>query len=113
MSWWQKRTPVPIVRDPARRLMERCCDGDADAFRELYTLLAPVVLTYLAERGCRRESAEQVLEATFLELLRNRNVYVRGADPRPWLIAVAERHTNAVVAPAVVSSGARPRAVSA
>jgi len=94
MTWWRKRSQR--TSDPVCTLMERYCAGEAEAFRELYALLAPIVLADLAGRGCDGESAERTLEAAFLTLHRDRCLYVLGADPRPWLLAIARRHEAAL-----------------
>ena len=72
-------------------LMRKYCDGDASAFRELYALLAPRLLGYLAKMARDRALAEDLLQQTFLKLHRARAAYVRGADPVPWLYAIAHR----------------------
>jgi RNA polymerase sigma-70 factor, ECF subfamily len=73
------------------RLMERYCDGDADAFRALYAVVAPRLLGYLLHMARDRAIAEDLLQQTFLKVHRARAAYVRGADPVPWLFAIAHR----------------------
>jgi RNA polymerase sigma-70 factor (ECF subfamily) len=75
----------------AAELMTRYCDGDADAFRELYREVAPRLLAYLTGMTRSRAVAEDVLQVTFLKVHRARGAYVRGADPVPWLYAIAHR----------------------
>lgn len=71
--------------------MERYCNGEAEAFRRLYAVIAPRLLSYLL-RMCRdRALAEDLLQQTFLKVHRARAVYVRGADPIPWMYAIAHR----------------------
>src|SRR5215813_10642354 len=72
-------------------LMQRYCDGDASAFRELYALVAPRLLGYLLKMARERALAEDLLQQTFLKVHRARGAYVRGADPVPWLYAIAHR----------------------
>lgn len=72
-------------------LMARYCDGDARAFRELYALVAPRLVAYLVRMTRDRASAEDLVQQTFLKVHRARNAYVRGADPVPWLFAIARR----------------------
>jgi len=110
MSWWRKQTRR--TEDPACALMERYCGGDPDAFRALYALLAPLVLAHLAERGCQGTSAERTLEAAFLTLHQSRSAYVLGADPRPWILAIA-RHESARVKQEALRPSSQPQAVSA
>ncbi len=78
------------MADP-RELMLRYCDGDAQAFRELYALVAPRLLGYLAKMTRDRAVADDLLQQTFLKLHRARAAYVRGADPVPWLYSIAHR----------------------
>jgi len=78
------------MADP-RELMLRYCDGDAQAFRELYALVAPRLLGYLAKMTHDRAVAEDLLQHTFLKLHRARTAYIRGADPVPWLYSIAHR----------------------
>ena len=71
--------------------MARYCDGEASAFRELYALVAPRLLGYLMKMARQRAVAEDLLQQTFLKVHRARAAYVRGADPLPWIYAIAHR----------------------
>ena len=75
----------------AKDLMARYCDGDASAFRELYALVAPRLLGYLVKMARQRAVAEDLLQQTFMKVHRARDVYVRGADPIPWIYSIAHR----------------------
>jgi RNA polymerase sigma-70 factor (ECF subfamily) len=75
----------------ARDLMQRYCDGEAGAFRELYALVAPRLLGYLLKMARERALADDLLQQTFLKVHRARGSYVRGADPLPWIYAIAHR----------------------
>jgi RNA polymerase sigma-70 factor, ECF subfamily len=75
----------------AKDLMQRYCDGDAGAFRELYALVAPRLLGYLLKMARERALAEDLLQQTFLKVHRARGAYVRGADPLPWIYSIAHR----------------------
>src|ERR1700759_5478851 len=72
-------------------LMQRYCDGDAGAFRALYALVAPRLLGYLLKMTGERALADDLLQQTFLKVHRARGSYVRGADPLPWIYAIAHR----------------------
>jgi RNA polymerase sigma-70 factor (ECF subfamily) len=72
-------------------LMQRYVDGDAAAFRALYALLAPKLLGYLAKMTRDRAIADDLLQQTFLKVHRARGAWVRGADPTPWIYAIAHR----------------------
>jgi RNA polymerase sigma-70 factor (ECF subfamily) len=75
----------------AKELMQRYCDGDAGAFRELYALVAPRLLGYLLKMARDRALADDLLQQTFLKVHRARASYVRGADPLPWIYSIAHR----------------------
>ena len=72
-------------------LMERYVEGDAAAFRELYAAVAPKLLGYLARMTRDRATADDLLQQTFLKVHRARAAYVLGADPTPWIYAIAHR----------------------
>jgi RNA polymerase sigma-70 factor (ECF subfamily) len=73
------------------QLMQRYVDGDARAFRALYALLAPKLLGYLAKMTRDRAVADDLLQQTFLKVHRARAAWVPGADPTPWIYAIAHR----------------------
>lgn len=74
-----------------RQLMARYCDGEAAAFRELYAIVAPRLHGYLLRMARERSLADDLLQQTFLKVHRSRAAYIRGADPLPWLYAIAHR----------------------
>jgi RNA polymerase sigma-70 factor (ECF subfamily) len=78
------------MADP-RQLMQQYQAGDAQAFRELYALVAPRLLGYLAKLTKSRAVADDLLQQTFLKIHRARAAYVTGADPVPWFYAIAHR----------------------
>jgi RNA polymerase sigma-70 factor (ECF subfamily) len=71
--------------------MERYCDGDGDAASELYRLTSGRVLAYLIRLAGNRSTAEDILQQTFLKVHRARSAYNRGANPIPWIFAIAHR----------------------
>lgn len=71
--------------------MARYVDGDASAFRELYAVVAPKLYGYLVKMARSRAVADDLLQQTFLKVHRARSAYVRGADPIPWIYAIAHR----------------------
>ena len=75
----------------AKDLMQRYCDGEAGAFRELYALVAPRLLGYLLKMARERALADDLLQQTFMKVHRARAAYVRGADPLPWIYSIAHR----------------------
>jgi RNA polymerase sigma-70 factor, ECF subfamily len=72
-------------------LMARYVGGDARAFRELHARVAPRLVAYLARMCGERALAEDLAQQTFLKVHRARSAYVRGADPVPWMFAIAHR----------------------
>lgn len=74
-------------------LMQRYCDGDEAAFRDLYAVVAPKVMGYLTRLagGSDRAAVEDLLQQTFLKLHNARAQYVRGAAPLPWIYTIAHR----------------------
>lgn len=81
---------MAVPADP-KELMARYCDGDASAFRELYAEVAPRLYGYLVKMARQRPLADDLLQQTFLKVHRARAAYVRGADPIPWIYAIAHR----------------------
>jgi len=78
------------MADP-RELMQRYQAGDAEAFRELYALVAPKLLGYLSKLTKSRASADDLLQQTFLKIHRARAAYMLGADPLPGFYSIAHR----------------------
>ena len=83
--------PLAVEMADPRDLMQRYQEGDAAAFRELYALVAPRLLGYLVKMARDRSLADDLLQLTFLKVHRARAAYVRGADPVPWMYAIAHR----------------------
>jgi RNA polymerase sigma-70 factor (ECF subfamily) len=71
--------------------MQRYCAGDASAFRALHQEVAPRLLGYLIRLARDRTVAEDLLQQTFWKVHRARAAYVTGADPLPWIYAIAHR----------------------
>ena len=78
------------MADP-KDLMSKYCDGEARAFRELYALIAPRLFGYLVKMARDRSLADDLLQLTFMKVHRSRAAYIRGADPLPWVFAIAHR----------------------
>ena len=75
----------------AIELMQRYCEGDQKAFRELYGQVAPKIVTYLTTLARDQAVVEDLLQQTFLKLHNARASYVRGANPLPWIYTIAHR----------------------
>ncbi len=76
--------------DP-KDLMARYCDGDAAAFRDLYAAISPRLYGYLVKLCRHRALASDLLQHSFMKVHRARAAYIRGADPLPWIYAIAHR----------------------
>jgi hypothetical protein len=74
----------------AAALMTRYCDGEAAAFLPLYEMMAPNLFGRLLDRTGDPTRDESLLHKTFIELHDRRSAYVRGADPLPWAMTIAE-----------------------
>jgi RNA polymerase sigma-70 factor (ECF subfamily) len=75
----------------ASEVMARYCRGEAAAFGRLYQMMAPRVLAYLVGLLGDRAAAEDVLQQAFLKVHQARATYVLGANPIPWIYAIAHR----------------------
>ena len=89
LDW--ERAPKEVCPVSSAELMQRYCEGNNSAFRELYAATAPRLLGYLRSLAGDDATAEEILQQTFLKLHGARSVYVRGMDPVPWLYAIAHR----------------------
>ena len=70
--------------------MARVVARDSSAFTELFDEHAPVVLGMLVKMLRRRETAEEVLQETFLQAWNHAGKFdARRASPRGWLILMA------------------------
>ncbi|WP_343073348.1 RNA polymerase sigma factor [Pyxidicoccus fallax] len=84
------RAPAAGVSDEV--LMERFCQGDSGAFDALFQRYARPVHGYLTRLTGSASSAEDLVQLTFLSLVRARGRFLAGSRFKPWLYAIA---TNA------------------
>jgi RNA polymerase sigma-70 factor (ECF subfamily) len=85
--------PVPAPDPtPDEQLMARFCAGEEHAFELLYQRHAPAIHAYLRRMIGDRVLAEDLLQTTFLSVVRGRGRYQPQTNLRAWLFAVA---TNA------------------
>ncbi len=70
-------------------LMERFCSGDTTAFDTLFVRLSPQVKGFLTHMVRSRALAEDLLQTTFLSVVRSRDRYQAGAQVAPWVFAIA------------------------
>jgi len=74
-----------------QELMQAYRDGDSVAFTEFYARVAPRIRAYLRSLIRDSTTADDLLQQTFAKLHAARHGYVQGADPVPWLYAIARR----------------------
>jgi RNA polymerase sigma-70 factor (ECF subfamily) len=71
------------------RLMERFCDGDSRALEALFERHAGSVHGFLRRMVRDEALAEDLLQQTFLSVVRSADRYERGARVMPWLLTIA------------------------
>ena len=69
--------------------MEQFCRGDENAFEILYARYASVVLAFLTRMVRDVALAEDLLQVTFLSVVRARGRYQPGTAVRAWVFAIA------------------------
>lgn len=70
-------------------LMERFCDGDNTAFEALFARHAGRVQGFLGRMVRDEPLAEDLLQTTFLSVIRARGRFERGTRFAPWLLTIA------------------------
>ena len=63
--------------------------GSMDAFHAIYGRLAPVVRRYLCHLACGPETADDLLQETFLQIHRSRAAYNPAYAVKPWVFGLA------------------------
>lgn len=71
------------------RAMSRYAEGDDAAFSEVFSALAPRLLTFLRRLCGSPELAQDLLQETFLRMHRARGSFVPGSAVVPWAYAIA------------------------
>ena len=69
--------------------MEQFCRGDENAFEILYARYAPQVQGFLVRMVRDAALAEDLLQVTFLSVVRARGRYQPGTTVRSWVFAIA------------------------
>jgi RNA polymerase sigma-70 factor, ECF subfamily len=75
--------------DAVDRAMHRHAEGDAAAFAEVFTALAPRLQLFLRRLGCTRDIADDLTQETFLRMHHARGSFARGKPVAPWAYAIA------------------------
>jgi RNA polymerase sigma-70 factor (ECF subfamily) len=84
--------PASTAGESDEELMARFCQGEAAAFDALFQRYSRPVHGYLARLTGSPSAAEDLVQLTFLSLVRSRGRFQAGARVKPWLYAIA---TNA------------------
>jgi RNA polymerase sigma-70 factor (ECF subfamily) len=69
--------------------MIRYQGGSLDAFQEIYVQLARGVRRYLRHLACGSETADDLLQETFLQIHRSRGAYNPAHAVKPWVFGLA------------------------
>jgi RNA polymerase sigma factor (sigma-70 family) len=85
----QSRVSTLMERDPELALVERLRRGDPDAFDDVYAAFNTRLFTFLVRLSRRREVAEDLLEETWLRVVRHARRLDAETRLGPWLFTVA------------------------
>lgn len=69
--------------------MSRYAEGDASAFGEVFSALAPRLQSFLLRLTASRALADDLLQETFLRIHHARGSFARGRRVVPWAYAIA------------------------
>jgi RNA polymerase sigma factor (sigma-70 family) len=83
------RVSTAVDRDTELALVERLRQGDADAFDEVYAAFNTRLFTFLVRLSRRRDAAEDLLEETWLRLVKHARRLRADTRLGPWLFTVA------------------------
>jgi RNA polymerase sigma-70 factor, ECF subfamily len=72
-----------------QKLMARYAEGDGDAFRQLFALLAPKVRAFFLRSFIDPHVADDLTQTTFLKLHRARATYSADRPLAPWVFTIA------------------------
>jgi RNA polymerase sigma-70 factor (ECF subfamily) len=78
-----------VEREIEVRLVARLKAGDPAAFTAIYEAYRPRLFAFLVRLSRRRDVAEDLLEETWLRLVRRAGTLIDDARLAPWLFAVA------------------------
>ena len=90
---WPPRVNTLMDRDAELALVERLRQGDGDAFDIVYAAFNTRLLTFLVRLSRRRDVAEDLLEETWLRLVKHASRLQADTRLGPWLFTVA-RHLH-------------------
>ncbi len=73
-----------------KKLLERICQGDQDAFRELYELSYSPLYAFLLSYTLNAEDAQDLLQDTFVQVFNNCHLYREQGNPMAWMMTIAK-----------------------
>lgn len=73
-----------------KKLFERICQSDQDAFRELYELSYSPLYAFLLSYTLNAEDAQDLLQDTFIQILKNCHLYREQGNPMAWMMTIAK-----------------------
>ena len=73
-----------------KKLFERICQSDQDAFRELYELAYSPLYAFLLSYTLNAEDAKDLLQDTFIQVLNNCHLYREQGNPMAWMMTIAK-----------------------
>lgn len=71
------------------QLMERFCAGDKSAFGVLFERFLPRVRSFLRQMVRDGALADDLLQTTFLSVVRSKDRYLKGSKVAPWIFSIA------------------------
>jgi RNA polymerase sigma-70 factor (ECF subfamily) len=83
------RVSTAVERETELALVERLRQGDPDAFDEVYVAFNTPLFTFLLRLSRRRDVAEDLLEETWLRLVKHARRLRADTRLGPWLFTVA------------------------
>ena len=72
------------------KLFERIRFGDQDAFRELYEISYQPLYAFLLSYTQNRDDAQDLLQDTFVQILKKCQLYQEQGNPMAWIMKIAK-----------------------
>ena len=69
-------------------LIQKCCDGDRIAYRELYNLFGGELMAIALRYMKTKQEAEDVLQDSFLKVFKNLASFNRQASLKTWMTRI-------------------------
>ena len=72
------------------RLFERICQGEQNAFKELYEVSYKPLYAFLLSYTLNTEDAQDLLQDTYIQILKNCHMYREKGNPMAWMMKIAK-----------------------